>query len=55
MVRYVNDFIVGVTEPRDFAFKITIEIESFIKNDFHFLVHDAILTSRDEGGGLLNF
>jgi len=48
-VRYADDFIVGVTGPRDFALKVATEIESFIKSDLHFCVHDLILTSRDKG------
>jgi len=48
-VRYVDDFIVGITGPRDFALKIATEIKSFIKSDLHLCIHDVILTSRDKG------
>jgi hypothetical protein len=48
-VRYADDFIVGVTGPRDFALKIATKIETFIKSDLHFRVHDVLLKGRDEG------
>lgn len=48
-VRYADDFIVGVTGPRDFTLKIATEIETFIKSNFHFRVHDVLLKGREEG------
>jgi hypothetical protein len=48
-VRYADDFLVGITGPRDFALKIATEIESFLKSDLHFRVHDVSLISRDKG------
>jgi hypothetical protein len=48
-VRYADDFVLGITGPRDFALKIATEIESFIKSDLRLKVHDIFLTSRDKG------
>ena len=52
-VRYADDFIVGITGPRDFALKIATKIETFIKSDLHFRVHDVLLKGRD--GGSIQF
>lgn len=48
-VRHADDFIIGITGFRDFVLKITAEVETFIKSDLHFRIHDVILKSRDEG------
>ena len=48
-VRYADDFVLGITGPRDFALKIATEIETFIKSDLRLNVHNVSLTSRDEG------
>lgn len=48
-VRYADDFIVGVIGPRDFALKIATKIETFIKSDLHFRVHEVLLKAREEG------
>ena len=48
-VRYSDDFIVGVTGPRDFALKIVTKIETFIKSDLHLRVHEVLLKGREEG------
>lgn len=48
-LRYVDDFILGITGSRDFALKIAIEIETFVKSDLHLDVCDVILTGRDKG------
>lgn len=48
-VRYADDFVVGITGPRDFALKIATEIETFIKSDLRLKVYDVSLTSRDKG------
>lgn len=48
-VRYNDDFIVGIIGPRDFALKVTTEMESFIKSNLHFRIHQVNLTSRDKG------
>jgi hypothetical protein len=44
-VRYAYDFIVGVTGLRDFALKIVAKIETFIKSDLHFRVHEVLLAA----------
>jgi hypothetical protein len=48
-VRYADDFIVGVIGPRSFASKIATKIETFIKSDLHFRVHEVFLKAREEG------
>jgi hypothetical protein len=47
-VRYADDFVLGITGPRDFALKIATEIETFIKSDLRLNVHNVSLTSRDK-------
>lgn len=48
-VRYADDFIVGVTGPREFALKVSTEMESFIKSNLHLNVHQVNLKSHDKG------
>lgn len=48
-VRYADDFVLGITGPRDFALKIATKIETFIKSNLRLKVHDVSLASRDKG------
>ena len=48
-VRYADDFIVGITGSRDFALKVSTEMESFLKSNLHFNVSQVNLKSRDKG------
>ena len=48
-VRYADDFVLGIRGSRDFALKIAMKIETFIKSNLRLKVHDVFLTSRDKG------
>lgn len=48
-VRYADDFVLGITGPKDFVLKVAVEIETFIKSDLRLKVHEVSLTSRDKG------
>lgn len=47
-VRYADDFVLGITGPRDFALKIATKIETFIKSGVRLKVNDVSLISRDK-------
>ena len=48
-VRYVNDFILGIIGPRDFASKIAIAIENFIKSNLRFQIYNVIIKNCNSG------
>lgn len=48
-VRYADDFVVGITGPKNFALRIASEIKSFIKSDLHFCVRDVALIGVGKG------
>ena len=48
-VRYADDFLVGVVGPKEFAVRVKMKIDQFVRGDLHLEIKKNDIVNRNEG------